>query len=117
MGLSCSCNYDVSDFDWWWEGYSNFKPLDTSKRKRCTSCKNLIDIGSDAMEFYRYRHPKDDIEERIHGDERVPLASSYMCEDCAGLYLALDELGYGCLDISEPMKDHVAEYNATREDS
>jgi len=117
MSLSCSCEFYPSDYDsWYWEDHSSFKPLATKKRRRCCSCKEQINIGSDTIEFFRYRNTKNDIEERIHG-ERVSLASSFMCEECAGLYLALDELGYGCLDISQPMKDYVDEYNEMREEA
>jgi len=116
MSLSCSCDFDPSDYETWWEGHSKFKPLESKRRKRCCSCEELIEITSEVIEFYNYRRPKDDIEERIHGDEGVALASSFMCEDCGGLYLALDELGYGCLDISGSMRDYVAEYNQMREE-
>ena len=116
MSLSCSCDFDTDDFDgWWWEDHSNFKPVKIGRRKRCCSCKELINIGTENLEFYRYRHAKDDVELNIHGDNPIPLASYFMCEECSGLYLALSELGYGCLDIGEPMKDYVAEYNEMRE--
>jgi hypothetical protein len=116
MSLSCSCDFDPSDFVWWWEGYSPLKPVQIGRRKRCCSCKELINIGTETIEFYKYRHPKNDIEERIYSDMRVPIASSFMCEECSGLFLALDELGYGCLDISQPMREYIAEYNEIRKE-
>jgi hypothetical protein len=117
MNLSCSCDFDTSDFDTWWQDYSGFKPLQTKRSRKCCSCGTKIAVGDETIEFYRYRHVNGEIEERIYGDDgEVPLASSFMCEECAGLYLALDELGYGCLDITEPMKSYVIEYNQMREE-
>lgn len=54
MGLSCSCDFDTYDYTSWWEDHSEFKPLKFLRRKRCVSCKDLIDVGSDVVEFYRY---------------------------------------------------------------
>jgi hypothetical protein len=116
MTLSCSCNdFDTTDASYWWRDNSGFHPIKSKNKKRCCSCKKQISHEEDAIEFYCYRNPKDDIEERIHGDE-VQTASCYMCESCSGLYLALDELGYGCLDIKKPMKNYIAEYNEMREE-
>ena len=39
-----------------------------------------------------------------------------MCEECSGLYLALEELGFNCINIAENMKYLVAEYNEMREE-
>lgn len=116
MSLSCSCgDIDPSDYDWCWVDHSNFKLMGLrDRRKRCCSCNELINSIDEVIEFYRRRATKNDIEENIYGEE-VPLASSFMCEECSGLYLALDELGYGCLDISQPMKDYIVEYNEMRE--
>ena len=119
MSLSCSCDFDPGDYDddcWWWEDHSSMIRRIFSRRKRCCSCNDLIGLTEDSIRFFRYRNTKTDIEERIHGDF-VRLASYYMCEECSGLYLALDELGYGCLDITTPMKDYVAEYNEMRNET
>ncbi|GAG09061.1 unnamed protein product, partial [marine sediment metagenome] len=108
--------YDTSDYDGrFWMDHSSFKPMKISRRKRCCSCKDLIKINTDTIEFYYYRSTTSDVEERIYGETK-PLASSFMCEECSGLYLALEEVGYGCLDIEQPMKDYVAEYNDMLED-
>lgn len=107
--LSCSCEFDSSYYDEWWEDHSDFTLLEGKRAKRCCSCHSLIPVGSEIMKFYRYRNPKNNIEEKIY--EAVPLAPYVMCEECAGLYLALEELGYGCLDVTQPMRDYVAEYN------
>ena len=115
MTLSCSCDFDVYDAPWYWRDVNGFHPIKSIRRKRCCSCKShLIDHDEDALEFYRYRVPRSDVEERIYGEE-VKLGSDYMCEECSGLFMALEELGYECLDIRNPMKDYVAEYNDLRE--
>lgn len=110
MILSCSCDWAPDDWSWYWEGHSEFIEFVANRRKRCCSCNSLIGHGSDCVQFYRFRTARTDIEERIYGDH-VPLASHFMCETCGGLYFALEELGYGCLDIGVSMKDYVAEYN------
>jgi hypothetical protein len=111
MSLSCSCDFDYYDFDYWWEDHSDLKPVKIGRRKRCSSCKELINYGTECIEFYKYRSPRNSIEERIY-DTHVPIASNFMCEECSGLYLALSELGYECLSINRSMKNYVAEYNS-----
>jgi len=114
MSLSCSCDFEPQECAWYWSGVSEFKLMGVSaRRKKCCSCGDVINSNHEVIEFYRYRSTLNDIEERIYGDEKQ-LASHFMCEECGGLYLALDELGYGCLDISKPMKDYVIEYNEMR---
>lgn len=110
MTLLCSCDFDISDYDYWQEGDSGFQPFVSKRRKRCCSCNSLIEINASSVEFYYFRSPRDEIEERIHGDQ-VSLASDHMCEECAGLYYALSELGYDCLNIRHPMKEHIKELN------
>lgn len=114
MGLSCSCEFDYGDFDKWWMDHSNFQRMGYrfTSRKRCCSCNSVIDVLDDVIEFYMYRMPTSEIEENIY-HEGVPTPSKWMCEDCSGLYLALEELGY-CVDIWEPMADQIAEYNEIR---
>ena len=108
MSLSCSCP------DWDGEGWfyipatEYFVGLDTTKRKRCCSCKGLITIGDDCLKFKRFRSPKSDIEEKIYGDE-VRLADWHMCEKCGEQYLNLEALGY-CIDIGENMFNLLEEY-------
>jgi len=77
----------------------DYSILSTSKRKRCFSCRELIDIGSDVGEFGSWRHPYNDIEERIHGDE-VRMADFYMCEECIGLFWSMTDLGF-CISLEK----------------
>jgi hypothetical protein len=120
MGLMCECDSDwyPDPGDWMWSGHvsDDFKPLETNQRKRCCSCKQLIDIGSLVIEHGRARVPDGDIEERIYGEDgQIPIASDWMCETCGDLYFSLDELGY-CMnprdDMRELVKEYVAEHSA-----
>lgn len=107
--LSCSC--DTDDYGWYFESPNDFTQLETKRRKRCCSCKELIDIGSLCVELARHRSPRNDIEEKIWGD-MVSLASYYMCESCGEILFNLGELGY-CLylDTSEnSMQTALKEY-------
>ena len=104
--LSCSC--DVGVCDWYYNPPDDFKPFDKSRRKRCCSCKKLIDMGTPSLEFDRYREPYNDIEERIFGDE-VYLAPWYMCEWCGEMFFNLEVLGY-CHFLGDSMKECMEEY-------
>ena len=89
-----SCSTDADDCSWYCDFPKEFATLQTSRRKRCCSCKNLMDIGSTVLKFTTWREPKNDIEERIHGDE-VPISPLFMCEACGDQYFNLSELGFG----------------------
>jgi hypothetical protein len=107
--LSCTC-WEDEDAQWFFFDPNDFSKLDTAKRKRCCSCKKLIDIGSDVLKFTRERPTKDEVEDDIYGEgELVPIAPYYMCETCGEIYLNLSALGY-CLDITESMQDYLIEY-------
>ncbi len=91
MSLPCDCSHDIDfdpDFDWFYGEASDYHAMDTTTGKRCVSCAALIAVGSVCISFERWRPPRDDIETRIYGEDgEVPLASYYMCEGCADLYL------------------------------
>jgi len=109
--LSCSC----SDFspedpgDWWYFIPNDFTKLETHRRRRCCSCNQLIDIGSDCLDFWRERLPYTEIEERISGEE-IAISSLYMCESCGEIYLNLSAIGY-CPDIKNNMQECLSEYH------
>lgn len=113
MGLSCDCG-DYDGDEWWWcpNAYST---LDTKRRRRCVSCDDLIAVGAIVAKFTRGRVPNSLIEERIHGEEEVPLAPWFMCERCADLYFSLSDLGY-CVSPMDDMRDLVKEYAAIKEE-
>lgn len=106
--LTCNCGYDDDGYDWYYTPPDDFTVLDTSRRKRCLSCKKLIDKGAVCLKFERYRHPLTDVEEARYVDE-VPLAPGYMCERCGELFFNLDALGF-CGLFDEPMEDNLKEY-------
>ena len=112
MTLTCGCEEWYPEPGYWCyvstdEGYQT---LETSKRKRCCSCKELIDIGAICGIFPRYKVPGSDIEINIYGEDgEIPLASDYMCERCYDLMLSLEELGF-CAYPRENQLDQVAEY-------
>ena len=104
--LSCQC--DIGDSDWYYIHAEDFETLKSKRRKRCCSCNKLIDIGSDCVEFERFRDPYNNIEEMIWGSE-VQIASWYMCFDCGGLYLTLQSLGY-CHYLGTPIREDLEDY-------
>lgn len=109
MGLTCECVDYCDDGGWWYYGPSDYKTAPLGRRRRCCSCKKLIECGSDMTEFLRERSTRDDIEENIHGCERT-LASWYMCETCSDIYFNLAELGF-CIYLGrESMPDLLREY-------
>ena len=113
MSLSCSCDYD--DFAWYYRAADDYSTLSTKRRRRCSSCQSLIDIGATVMEFTRTREALSDIEEKIYGsgNDAVNLASWYMCEECADLYFSLCDLGFDCVSLDDNMHDVVREYHET----
>jgi len=104
--LSCDCYTD--DAEWWYLPPDDFSKLKTTRRRRCASCNELINIGTDCLSFERYCYPRSDIEERIYGDE-VPLANKYLCEKCGEIYLNLTSLGY-CYYLGDNLSDYLKEY-------
>ena len=107
--LSCSC----PEWDGEYGTYCYFIPNDFSKfelkrRKRCKSCGDLINIGSDCIEFERIRSPYSEIEERINGEE-IPAASFFWCEKCAEIFFNLTAIGY-CLTPTDCAIETLEEY-------
>lgn len=127
MSLSCSCGEWDGD-GWYYVVKSKllcevpfyvdgkavwdqefFFPLATKRARKCKSCKELIKVGENCIEFTRHVSTEgDEISERIHGDE-MEIASWFHCEKCGEQYLNLEDLGY-CVDISENMFDLLAEH-------
>ena len=107
MTLSCGCDYD-GDAAWYFEEVG-FSTLKTKRGRRCRSCKTLLKLGAECLRLARWRGPRTDVEDRIHGDE-VPLAAWYLCERCGDIYASLTELGF-CADLTESMDAQLAEYH------
>lgn len=112
MALSCVCpDYDEYEVGGWYyyppAEYSTM-PL-APRRKRCCSCHSLIEPGAVVQKYDRNRHPCNEIEERLRGDE-IPLAPWYHCEKCADLYLSLKDLGF-CVELADSMPDLLEQYH------
>ncbi len=117
MGLSCNFS-DDGDCAWYFTPPNDISILASNKRKRCTSCKELISIGDASYKFERFRYAQNEIEDRIYGDgTEIPLASWYMCEKCGDQYMNLEALGF-CVDITENMfkllEEYVEEYGTRK---
>jgi hypothetical protein len=112
MSLSCDCDFGGDDPAWWYSSTLKFSTLATKRGRKCCSCGEAIKPGAEVVEFTRWRSPKDDVEERIFGEDgEIDLASWYMCEICGGLAMAVEETGM-CYSIGEDMKQQIAEYRA-----
>jgi len=104
MSLSCECD---TDHDWFYDSPDDYSTLETSRRKRCISCNNLIDLGAVCVAFPSYRFARDDVEERIYGEEEeIYTATKYMCEECGDLYFSLFELGF-CISIGDESMEQL----------
>ena len=97
MPLTCEC--DDYDVEHWFEPDDDFSVYDRQRGQRCRSCGKMIRKGDEVLRFKNWRYPKNEIEERFHGDE-VPLADRYLCERCGGLYFALTEPPYNYCGVS-----------------
>lgn len=112
MGLSCECDgdWEPEPGDKYCDGMIDYKPMASGRRKRCCSCKELINTGELVLEFQRVKVPDTDVEVKIYGEEgEIPIASIFMCETCGDLYLSLEELGY-CNDPNEDQRELAKEY-------
>ena len=105
----------TGEHKWFYEESDSLEPLDTPRARRCCSCRNIIKPGAIVLKFFRFRHPKNDIELRIyHFDQtaQVHMAPWYMCEICAFFYKSITKqlpLDFS-IDISLPMIKTLKEY-------
>lgn len=111
MGLSCSCNDE-------WDGEQEFayNPDDFinipkfQRRKRCKSCRELIDHGQKVAKFSRIRGPRNEIELKIYGDyTEIDIPPFYFCERCSEIFFNLDDLGF-CVNGYENMDEMLRDY-------
>lgn len=103
--LSCSC-YD--EYEYYVEEFKDgFQPLDTKRRKRCYSCKKVLEIGEVVLPFRSYRRARSYYEE-CRFDDEVPLANKYLCEHCGEIWLNLNATGL-CVIFGD-MNDALKEY-------
>jgi len=104
--LSCECDAGHEVF---YETPENFTVLKTSKRRRCVSCNELINIEAPCLSFLRSCLPRSYVEEIIY-DETAPLANRYMCEGCGEIFLNLTALGY-CFLLGDDMREALRGYH------
>lgn len=111
MSLSCDSGFDGGDCEWYWESNLQYKPLSTKRSRKCCSCGSKISVGEDSIPVHRWHEPRNDIEERIYGDE-VPMSKWHLCDTCGGLAISLEELGF-CFSLGgQSLKDQIREYRA-----
>lgn len=103
--LSCSCNDEYEYFYVPGDDFATLREYGYKRRKRCHSCHKVIDVSEDVLPFHRDRTDE-------NGDE-IPLAPKFMCERCAGLFFALDELGF-CITLGDDMRELIKEYQEYR---
>lgn len=109
MPLSCSCDeWEGDPGTWAYIPPDDFSRFDLYRRKRCSSCGGLIELGSDCLRFQRVRAPCTEIESRIMGEE-IAMSPMFLCENCGEHYLNLSEVGY-CIAPNENVLDLLREY-------
>lgn len=113
MPLSCSCDNDESD--WYFLASKDYRTYPVAaRRKKCSSCGEIIKGGSTCTEFERYRFAQSDVEIKIRGEDgEIWLASMWLCEKCSDLYFSFAELGYDCVGPWENMAELAKEYGET----
>jgi hypothetical protein len=97
MSLTCDCDY--GEAEWFYDDTKEVAPLNTKRMRRCHSCKDRIAVGDECKPFPRWRVVSDyrdpEVIVRLYGEHgEMPLATWYLCDRCAGLYEALDSLGF-----------------------
>lgn len=108
MSLSCGCNGYDGDYEHWWVYPEDFTPYCGKLRRRCASCRALIEIGADHVAVGHFRQPETEVEERICGDE-VRLADVRLCAACGEIFLSLVEYGY-CVQPNESLPAQLCEH-------
>lgn len=114
MPLTCACD-SGDDCRWYYDPPDDYWVFKGPRRKRCSSCQELIAVGTTVAVFGRWRPPADDVECRIYGEDgEIKLAPMYLCERCADLYFSFCDLGYGCVSPDENMLELAKEYAEAR---
>lgn len=89
-----SCGVD-DGCEHWWNMPDDFSTMPKfPRRRRCSSCRSLINPGDTVLELRCFRFPNSDIEDRIYGDNGRETATLYACERCGEIMLNLDEAGF-----------------------
>lgn len=114
MPLTCSCDEEPYPGMVIWHHPDDYTILDTTRRQRCCSCSDLIDLGAIIGISHRYKIPDTDLECLIHGEDgEIHRADKYICEECLDLFYSFDELGF-CVFAGENQKNLIKEYKALK---
>lgn len=111
MSLSCSydCDWELGPGARYFDPDDDFSPMpEGRRRKRCHSCRKLIEPNTPVIRLPEFKCAATDIEEKIYGDA-IPMADKYLCEECGEIYLNLSAAGYECL-LQDAMQDNLREY-------
>jgi len=113
MPLTCSCDFD-SEYDWYYISPNDYTVFSGKRRKRRTSCRELINFDESVASFSCYRPARDEIEERIYGEDgEIDIADKILCEKCSDIYFSLRELGFECISPKENMYELAKEHRNT----
>jgi len=120
--MPITCNYlDASDVDLPGPFY-NDDDVDYSvaptlrRRKKCASCKSVINPGDTITSHPLYTFPRTDVEARIMGggyedwEAEIPLAPVEICEECSDLYFSFVEKGFAVFP-HENQHDNLIHYH------
>lgn len=116
MSLSCSCDYDGDEPDWYWwppKYYTTYKKWQ-SRLCICKGCKNRVSYGDTVSEVTRSRPATEWEEERdiaSFDPDAITIASVYMCERCTDLFFSFQDLGFECVSPYEDMIGLAKEYH------
>jgi hypothetical protein len=113
MPLGCSCDFDLEPGQLTCYPDDDFSRLNASKRKRCQSCKKLINIGDYVVRFNIAKIPEHEVECNIYGEDgEVPKADRYLCEQCGEIYFNLQSIGFECIWVGEDMMELLKDYHS-----
>ena len=111
MPLSCGCDIEYEPGMTICYPGEDFEPLQTTRRQRCQSCKELINIGDFSVRFEIFKVPEYQVEIDIYGEDgEIPRAPRYLCEECGEIDFNLKELGFECIWVGEDMRELLKEY-------
>ena len=121
MSLSCACDWDGDDPEWYWWPPKDYTVYRKLRGQYCCSrrCTHMIGYGQTVGEVTRSRQPTEwELDNLCNwGDEGDPeykwLASSYMCERCTDLFFSFEDLGFECVSPYEDMLFLAQEYHET----
>ena len=95
--LTCECDFD--DYETYWYPPKDFSKA--TKKEKCVSCNEKIEVGSDCLQF--------DILSADEDGNECKDSENFMCQWCGDIFLNLNNLGY-CINLDDNMHDLLKEY-------